>query len=589
LRPDVSRERAGAELAGIAHRLERLHPGTNRGHGAAMAPLARGVVDEFSPAFISVAMAAVGFVLLIVCANLAGLLLARSARRRKEMAIRSALGATRLRIVRQLLVESLLLALLGAALGWMVALWGVDLMKASIPSETTRYIPGWSRFELDSVALGFSLLLAVACALLFGLAPALHASRVEIHGFLKEGGRGSRAAAAPRVRRALAATQVALALVLVVGAALTVRGFQRLAKQTEAFGAARVLTMRITLPDEAYADPARRRTFYRQALAALRDLPGAREVSLGNRLPLVGGGGTVRIVLPESTTPEGDGSSAVDRPVVSPGYFRCFGVPVVAGREFRDGDDENAPAVAVVSESMARRYWPGRSALGRRVRLPDAGDGVEWITVVGVVADVKRSWLDREPRPTLYVPFLQAPRQTIRIALLASADPATLYPAARERIAAADASLPVYRVKTLEEDVHDQVSGVRLTAVLMGLFGGLAVLLASLGLYGVVAQSTAQRHHEFGVRVALGARPQDVERLVLSQGLKLAIPGVAFGLPAAWAISWLLARMLFGVVTVDSGLLAAAVAVQVAVVLLASYLPARGATRVDPIAALRSE
>ncbi len=588
LRAGATLAAARAELSTLARRLEREYPETHTGWTAHVTTLTQGVVDEFSPRFMWVATGAVGFVLLLVCANLAGLLLARAVSRRKEIAIRTALGASRARLVRQLLTESLLLAVGGASLGMLVAAWGVDFMKASIPAEVTRLLPGWRHFGLDGAVLAFTALAAVASALLFGLAPALHASQPDLQEALKEGGRTSRAPGTARSRGALVVIQVALTLVLLVGSGLLVSGYQRLARQSQGFDPRHVLTLRLTLPDTRYATGADLRLYARRALERAAALPGVESAALGNRLPLSGGGGTERVTVEGRPAARRGEQPRVDRPVVDPGYFETFRIPILQGRAFDGRDREDAPPVAVVSETMARRSWPGQSPLGRRLRLGPAGEEGPWVTVVGVAADVKRSWIDREFRPTVYLPLAQAPRRSLRLAVRTSGDPLALLPALREQLLAVDRDLPPYAAATMEQELRDQASGVRLTAVLLGFFGFLAVLLAAVGLYGVVAHATSQRTHEFGVRMALGARPGDVRRMVLAHAGRLALAGLAIGLPAALVLAHLLARLLFGVVVVDWTAFAAA-PLLMAVMLAASDLPARQATRVDPMLSLRAE
>jgi putative ABC transport system permease protein len=549
----------------------------------------RGVVDEFSPTFILLLMGAVSFVLVIACTNVAGLQLARGVSRQKEIAIRAALGASRARVVRQILTENVVLSLAGALLGLLVAVWGLDLMTRAVPLDVRPFIPGFSSIGIDGAVLGFTVAIAVATGLVFGLTPALQASRPDLRETLSEGGRSSRSVAGHRARKLLVAAEIALAVVLLMGAGLLIRGFKRFSDTGHTFEPRGVLAFRVKLSEFKYGAPSQMAAFYQDALARLARLPGVESVAMSSALPWRGGG-TLRAVSVEGHAPR----SSEEAPqttyrIVSGNFFRTLRIPHLEGRAFVAGDDSSAARVGIISRMLARRLAPTGSALGLRIRIPAFGADAPWLTVVGVVGDVKLDPFDSGPAPITYVPAAQHPIPSMDFAVRCSGDPSVMVTPVRNTILGIDPDQPIYLALSLERSIADKLSGVRMSAVMMGIFGFVALLLSAVGIYGLVAHSVAQRTHELGVRMALGASSGQVLRLVVGQGLRLAAVGLAIGLVGAFGLSQLLSRLLFGIVRGEPAAFVMLPALLLSVVFLASYLPARGAARVDPMIALRCE
>ena len=582
LGPGVRIEQAQAEMSAIAARLATDHPRTNARREVRIAPLKDRLVQEYRLGLV-VLLAAVAAVLLIGCANVANLLLARGAARRKEIAIRAALGAGRARIVRQLLIESVVLALVAGAVGLLVALWGVAGLVAASPVE----IPRLGEVGVDGRVLGFTTLVSMATGLLFGLAPALHLSRAGSDESLKDAGRGSSAGAATRTRQVLVVAEVALSLALLASAGLLVRSFLQLRQVDPGFVPQQALTMNLLLPDAKYPDNAARVAFYRRLLDATAALPGALSRGISTTVPLSGNslGMGFRI--------DGRPDEPGNRPVatayaVSPDYFVSMGIPLRAGRAFTERDDERAPAVVVVSESLAQRYWPGEDAIGKRVTIGfnDLGSA----EVVGIAGDVKQTGLAEAPRPQLYTAFPQAPWPFLAIVVrTAAADPVALGPELRAAIALIDPDQPPGEIQTVEQFVAQSMAASRFQALLVASFAGLALLLAGSGLYGVLAYGVAQRRREIGIRMALGAQASDLRTMVVSQAIGMGALGLVVGTLAALVSARVIASLLYGVGPADPATFAAVGTLLLGVVAIAAYLPARRATRVDPIVALRSE
>ncbi|MBI4877161.1 MAG: ABC transporter permease [Acidobacteria bacterium] len=587
LKAGVSLEQARAETATVARRLEEAYPASNQGWSVNVMPLREFFIAEFRLGFVAL-MASVGLVVLIACVNVANLLLARAAGRRREIAIRTALGAGRLRLLGQLLTESLLLSLIGGGAGLFLAWIGVQPLVALIP-EMNLPIPGLDSVRIDLRAAGFTLALSVVTGALFGVAPLARSSAQNLHEALKEGGRGGTGGTrSRRLRSILVVCEIALAVVLSVCAGLMLRSFERMTQVDPGFRAAGTLTFRVSLPAGRYAQPARQRAFFRQLTERLRALPGAVEAGATNYIPLSGLWGIVRFTIDGQPRALEETPTASNQ-VVTPSYFQALGIRLAAGRGFSEQDDENSARVAVVNESLARRYWPGASALGQRLRLDGESPDTPPLTVVGVIRDVRQLRLEQEATPELYRCYYQAPTASMSVALRANSDPLALAGAARREVAALDPNQPVYNMEPLERTLADSMWQTRLVTTLFGVFSALALALAAIGIYGLTACTVAQRTREIGLRMALGASSGGVIRLVLGQGLALALAGVAGGLVAAYLFARVLADLLYGVGTADPATYVTAPLVLLLVALAANLVPALRAARTDPIAALRQE
>jgi putative ABC transport system permease protein len=585
LKPGVALEQAQAEMTTIAGRISEAHPTENTNYGVRVTPLREDLVGNVRPALLLL-FGAVGFVLLIACANVGNLLLARAGARRREIAIRAALGAGRGRIVRQLLTESMLLSLLGGGLGLLAAAWGTGV----VGRVGAQLVPWLGRVEVDARILAFTFAVSVLTGIVFGLAPALQASRPDLNASLKEGGR-SVAGAGGRLRGALVVAEVALSLVLLVGAGLLIKSVARLRGVDPGFTAEGVATMNLWLPSAKYQKGADQHEFYARLAERVGGIPGVEAVGVTSVLPVSGNfdGRTVEV--------EGRAYGAGERPevenyYVSPGYLRAMSIRLTRGRAFTDADSKDAPPVVLVSETMARRQWGDEDPLGKRLRYydPYASKDVPWRTVVGVVADVKLTGLDTKGTQGLYAPEAQSPSPAMTLVVRTGAgDPAAVVPAVRREIAALDKDLAVFNVKTMGELVADSLLLRRFSMLLLGAFAALALVLASVGIYGLIAYTVTQRTHEIGVRVALGAQRSDVFRLVVGRGMRLTLAGVGAGVVAALGLTRLMESLLFGVSASDPPTFAAIALLLTLVSLAACYVPARRATRVDPLIALRYE
>jgi len=586
LAPGVDMSQAREELGTVARRLEQEYPGSNSGWGVDLVGLQERIVGEIRPALL-VFMGAVGLVLLIACANVANLMLARVAAREREVTIRAALGASRRRLLRQLLTESVVLSLAGGALGLGLAVWGVRALQALEPGT----IPRVDEIAVNGSALAFALGLSVLTGLLFGVAPAVRLMGYDLRGGLAEGGRGAAGRrSAGRTRSLLVLAEVALAGVLLVGAALLLTSFVRLQRVDPGFTPGGILTARVTLPRARYDDPARQTAFADALLERARSLPGVRSAALTSDAPLGDGPPywAFAVAGVEPPPPEVVQDAVVFR--TTPDYFRTFAIPLVDGRLYQTSDRGDAAPVALVSEALARRYWPDRTPLGARITFGDPADSTSvWMTVVGVVGDVRQEGPAAAAYPQIYVPLAQVSGRSLLIALRTSGDPLALTPALKRAIAGIDPSLAVGRVATMDERVAAALARPRVNALLLGGFAVTALVLAALGIYGVIAYGVAQRTRELGIRMALGARSDDVLRLVLRQGMAPVLAGLALGLGGAAVGSRVLRGLLFGVGGTDPVTYAGVAGFLAAVALLASYLPARRAALADPVAALRND
>jgi putative ABC transport system permease protein len=574
----VSLEQAQAEVRAIA---SRFPGGTN----ARLVPLQEQLVGKVKTALLML-LVAVGFVLLIGCANVGNLLLAQAASRRTEMAIRLALGAGRSRLLRQLLTESLSLGVLGAGLGLLLASWGIDLLR----TLSQDVIPRVKEIGLDSRVLGFTLGLSVLTSLLFGLAPALRASRPDLNESLKAAKGSGGSLGRHRLRSLLVVSQMALALILLVGAGLLIRSFYRLTQVNPGFEPAQVLTADIALPFARYDTNEKRVAFYQQLVPRLEALPGVQSAGVVSDLPLSGMNAD-RSFTHDGIAPERMRRSppSADYRHCSPNYFRAIRIPLVRGRYFTEQDALGTQRVAIINETLARRIWPNEDAVGKRITF-FAPQGLEdWRVIVGVVGDVRHHGLSSETKPEIYVPQYQTPVATMTMVLRTTGDPQTVIAALREAVRSLDQDQPLFNIRSLEQLRSGSVASQRFSMLLLGLFAAVALLLAALGIYGVISYAVTQRTREIGVRIALGAQVKDVLKLVVKQGMTLALIGVLIGLGGALALTQLMKTLLFGVSATDPLTFAVVAMLLIAVALLAALVPARRATKVDPMVALRYE
>jgi predicted permease len=533
-------------------------------------------------------LGAVVFLLLIVCANVSNLLLSRAAQRQKEIAIRVSLGATRRRLILQLLVESVLLSLTGAVLGLLLARWGTNLLVAAAPVT----IPQTQAIHMDSRVLAFTFTLSILAGLLFGLAPAFAATRADLHQSLKEGGRGGNIGRRHSlVRSTLVVAQMGLALVLISGAGLLIRSFVRLLDTDPGFRAQHVLTAATALPREDYPKPDQVLGFYRALSRKLSNLPGVEAAGFSTDLPLEGGWTRVFTVEERPVT---GGTLPMDfHSAVIGNYLQALSIPLKRGRYFTEQDDERAPGVVIISESMARRFWPGEDAIGKRLKWGAAQSTNPWLTIVGVVGDVKQGAIDAETMPHSYQPLPQGGDAIsflgAQAVVRAEMNPTSITSALRGALQSIDPNVPLVNIRTMDDVVAQSNAPRRFTMFLLAIFAGAALFLAAIGIYGVLAYAVAQQTHEIGVRMALGAQPRDVLRLVVGQGMRLAAIGAGLGVAAALFLSRLMVGMLYEVKPSDPVTFASVLTVLLTVALLACYIPARRATRVDPLDALRYE
>jgi putative ABC transport system permease protein len=580
LRPGVSAAQASAELDAIGERLARDYPKTNAARSVRALPLQERIVRQYRLG-LTVLLGAVGAVLLIACANVANLLLARGVTRRREIAIRAALGAGRGRIIRQLLTESVIIAIVAGAAGVLVSLWGVTAIVAASPV----YIPRLHDVRIDRGVLFFAALLSTATGITFGIIPAFQVSRSDAGDTLKRSVGGTDARGA-RTRHALVAVEVALSLLLLAGAGLLARTLVNLQRVDVGFAANETLAMEISLPDSRYPTADARIAFYRRTIDALRSIPGVRSAAAGSTVPLTGNDMDIGFRVEGRPLRDDDHTNAAYH-AVSPDYFTAMGIPLVRGRGFTDRDDERAPAVLVISETMARTYWPGEDPIGKRATIGYGNAGPR--EIIGVVGDVKEAELSEPARPEMYSAFPQTPWPFFTVVVRTENDPVALAAAVRGVVARLDREQPPGEVETLIHYVRLATAQPRFTAMLAGAFAGLATLLAGLGIYGVLAYGVAQRSREIGIRMALGAQASAVRSLVVSQAIGLGAVGLVVGIVAAFAITRVLGSLLFGVSASDPLTFAASCALLLLVVAMAAYLPARRATRVDPMVALRTD
>ncbi len=585
LKPGVSLTQAQANIEAVAAGFQQQHPDIYKGDvrvTPTVVPLDEDVVKRVRP-WLLILLGAVGMVLLIACANIANLLLARAAARHKEIAVRGAMGASTLRLVRQLLTESILLSVLSGCCGLLLAAWALDLIVRFGPEN----VPRLPEARLDPLVLGFTLLVSVLTGILFGLVPALENTRLDLNGVLKEaGGRTSRGRGGKRLRDLLVVFETALALVLLIGAGLLINSFVRLLRVPTGFDPEGVVMARTALPRSRYPRAEQSKAAQKRVLERLASLPGVQVAAETTHLPLAGDRNIGFII---EGGPEDTVNSAYNA-LVSTDYFRAMGIPLLKGRTFTDADGEDTPPVIVINDTMARHFWPAGDAIGKRIKWGGWGKDA-WLTIVGVVADVKVSSLEAETKPAIYMPVFQIPRAWPNVIYIvrATTGVAGLAPALRREIRAVDEDLPVYDIRTMNQVIAGAVSQRHFLMILLAVFAASALLLAATGIYGVASYAVTQRTHEIGIRIALGAQTRDVLILVLGHGLLLALTGVVIGLGAACALTRLMAGLLYGVSATDVVTYAGISGLLTGVALLACYIPARRATRVDPLVALRYE
>lgn len=601
LKPGATVEQAQADMETIAVNLERQYPDSNSGNRVRLRPLLEIFVSDARKT-LWVLFGAVAFVLLIACANIANLLLARAKTRQKEMAIRAAMGAGRWRIARQLLTESVLLALVGGALGLFVARWGIQLILYISPNA----IPRSREISLDWRVLAFTIGVAFLTGILFGLVPALQAGVVGVHETLKETGRGT--SGRHWLRSSLVVVQVATTLVLLIGAGLMIRSFYRLQKVDPGFSYAHLTSFTVSIPQKKYPNIEQREAFFERLLENARGLPGVEGTAAASGLPLGNNGWQTSFTVEGQPPPPPNQIPLMEACLVTPDYFRVMNIPLKRGRYFDAHDDRSFLAgkdlskldedqrtmagvnAIIIDEEFARRHWPNEDAVGKRIRLGGTDPNAPVLTVLGVVGRVKMEGLSQDSnRVQGYFSFAQMPFSGMTVIAKASADPNQLIAALRQQVKAVDPDQPIYNIRTMNEIRSDSVAPERLNLTLLSIFAGIALVLAIVGIYGVMSYSVTQRTHEIGIRMAIGAQPRDVFRMVISQGMLLALIGVGIGLIGAFGLTRLMTTMLFGVEPTDPATFAVIAVLLTLVALVACYVPSRRATKVDPVISLRYE
>jgi putative ABC transport system permease protein len=581
----VTIEQASQDMNSIASRAGELYPDTNSGKGVYVISMIKDATRGarmYSPVLI----AAVSFVLLIACANVANLLLVRAAGRHKEIAIRLAMGAGRMRLIRQLLTESLLLALLGGALGLLLSVWGIDALARGIPESFSKFIPGWQNMKLDQTALLFTGVISVVTGLTFGLVPALQASKTNFNETLKEGGKSSSGKGARnRARNVLVVSEIALSLVLLIGAGLMVRSFVELIRSDFGIDPANVLSMQISLPGEKYSPYRQRTIFYDQLISRISQLPGVTKAGAVGILPMSGNNSSRSILSIGQTVFSKDKQPLTNYNTATPEYFEAVGTQLLKGRPFTEADRADGQRVALVNEAFANRFFANQEAVGQQFKL----DPNAQTEIVGVVANTMNDDLDNKAEPYIYVPYGQDSWRSMFLVIRAGGDPSQLASAVRSEVSALDKTPPLFNVKTLGRAIDERMSPKRIAALVLAFFAVLALLLAAVGIYSVMSYAVTQRTHEIGIRMALGARPQDIFKLVVGQGVILTTAGLLIGLAGGFLMTRAMAKILYGVTASDPLTFIGVSLVLASVAMLACYLPARKATKVDPMVALRYE
>jgi putative ABC transport system permease protein len=589
LKPGATLDLAVSEMRSIAGRIEQQYPDTNAGWSANIIPLREQMVGDIGPTLWTL-LGAVLFVLLIACANVASLLLARAGSRDREIALRLALGAKPARLLRQLLTESVLLALAGGLLGLALAAGSISVLQKFGPSN----LPRLAEINIDWRVLAFTLVVSVATGVVFGLAPALLILRGDLNSVLKTGSRGNTGShSRARWRNALVVSEIASCVVLLAGAGLLIRSFTRLENVNPGFRPDHVLTMQIALPETRYSGQ-KIGLFYQQLVERLHALAGAQYAGIARNLPLSGADASLNFVIENRPVESSAEQSRAKYRAASADYFAALGIPLVRGRYFDRTDGEKTPGIVIINNTMARRFWPGEDPVGKRMK---AGfNGSQWCTIVGIVGDVKHTGLDAETNAEMYYHYLQIPPElmgfvegTMTLVLHTQAEPNSMVAAVRGEVQKLDADLAVFNVKSMQEMVGGSLAQPRFRTLLLGVFAGVALILAATGLYGVIAYAVTQRTNELGVRMALGAQKSDVLKLVVGEGAQLAGIGIGIGLLVALPLMRIISRLLFGVNAADPVTFGATALLIILVTVAASYLPALRAIKVDPVVALRSE
>lgn len=592
LKSQVSVERAAAEMRTIVAQQTAAFPDAYKGWNLRVMPIAEFATGDLTRQFTFLLLGAVAFVLLIACADVANVQFARVTGRHKELAVRTAMGASRSRIVKQLLTESVLLSLAGAALGLIFAMWWISLIVNHMPPEVARFIAGWSTISLDAGAFLFTLVVAVASGVVSGIAPSWFHSQTNISETLKESGRGaSTGPSRHRLRSILVVGEIALALVLLVGAGLLVKSFHALLSVHEDYHPESVLTLTVSLPEDRYSQKSARAAFDEQIVQRLSVIPHIQSAAFATSIPYANGGGAdMESFAIEGRTRRERGeviSSIVE--TISPSYLRLMNIGVREGRALSDSDGAETLPVVDISRILAQSYFPGENPLGKKIKIGTADSNNPWMTIVGIVDDLHYSWINKQELPTIYRTYRQAPAYYTFVVLRTEGNPLSFVPIVRSDVAAVDPDLPIFDVLTFDKVITNSIVGIAYVAAMMAILGLIALVLASVGIYGVMSYSVGERTHELGVRMAMGATADDVQRLILRNGLTLTIVGMVIGLPVALALAYGLSSLLFGVRVADPVAFLGLPLLLAAVAILACYLPARRAVRLDPLTALRCD
>jgi len=592
LKPGVSFSAGAAEMRSISEREAQAYPDTNKAWRVRPQPLREFITGTLTRQYTVLLMGAVAFVLLIACADVANVQFARITGRAGELAVRTALGGSRWRVIRQLLIESILLSSAGAALGLFLAQWDIQMILSHMPADVARFVAGWKTIRLDANAFLFTLFVAVASGVISGIAPSLLGSRANIAETLKEGGRGSSISRTRhRLRGALVVAEVALALVLLVGAGLLVRNFQGLLNVNEGYSPQTLLTLNFSLQEQQYDQASARLNFNEQITRRLGAVSGVQAASLVTYVPYANGGGIDQSefsIEGRPLTQRGEVRSAIVE-TTTPNYFNTLNIALRDGRLLSETDGTESPQVAVISEGLAKRYFPGENPLGRHIKTGKAESASAWMTVVGVVNEVHYSWIVKEDVPTIYRSFRQAPPFSTTVVVRTAGDPLKFVSAVRAEIAAVDANVPLYNLKPMDKVITESIVGIAYVATMMAVLGVIALVLASAGVFGVMSYSVSERSHEIGIRMSMGAQTGDVLALVLRSGMLLTMLGLAIGLPIAFLLARALSSLLFGVQAADPVSFIGLPLLLLAVAAIACYLPARRAAHLDPLQALRHD
>jgi putative ABC transport system permease protein len=591
LQPGVSEAAAQAEMHQIADQLSKTYPATNLGWGVQVAPLLKDLKGTLTSLYFRLILGATGFVLLIVCANVANLQFARGLGRRHEIAVRTALGARRWLLLRQLLVESVLLGLAGAAAGLLLAQLDLHIALLAMPERVARYISGWGTISLNGHALGLSMVLAVGAGIVSGIAPAFEALRVNLVDQLKASSRTSTGSGRThRLRNLFAIAQISLAVALVIGAALMAKGMYAMLHMADIYHPDQILTFNVHLPVERYATPEKQARWYAASLSRIRALPGVKSAEITSGLPVGNEGVWVDDFQIENRPVVPGQFQGAGRLAVSGGFFSALQIPITAGRSFSDSDGFGATPVAVVSRKFAERYFPGTSPLGHRIRMGAARQSSDpWLTIVGVAGDVRYDWTNENTLPAMYLNAEQLPPDGTKYIVVADANPLALVPAVRQALAGLDHTLPLDAVQTYAGYLHEALTGLLYAASMLAVDAAIALLLAAIGIFGVMANLVGERRREIGVRLTLGARREDVSLMFLRRAGVLTMIGIATGIVMATGLARLAASLLYGVRPGDMAVFVTTSVAIAGIALLSSWLPVRAASSVDPVEALRDE